>query len=186
MSAIFKTIISILNHERKLDYFFSCTKFRITTTNGRRVKFCSFIKSICHHIPKLSSSNALQLIKQDLVPEFSTLYIRSLAWNKSSTLGIKNLLKWFGEIRKKGIQMSLIRDTCLCLFYLCVDTLHKVGGKMILSLKYCTWNPSSYSILHFHLDLCLSIKPIVHWLHNNVSSLCFIKIHSYNGNNIES
>jgi hypothetical protein len=57
------------------------------------VKICSSVESICHQMPKCSSPNALQLINQDLIPEFSTLSIQSLAKNKSSTLRMKNLMK---------------------------------------------------------------------------------------------
>lgn len=132
---------------------FLLIRFKITTSEGKRVKICSSANSICHHISKFLTSNVLQLINQDFILEFSTLNIQSPARNKSSFPGMKNLMQWFGETWEKGIQTSPNRSTYFCLSELCVDTLGKVGGKMILSLECCTWNPSSCSILHFHLEL---------------------------------
>jgi hypothetical protein len=67
----------------------------------------------------------------------STLNNRSSAKNKSCITRMKNLMKWFGKIGKKGIQTSLNHNTIICFSKLCVDTLRKVGGKMILSLESC-------------------------------------------------
>jgi hypothetical protein len=127
--------------------FFLLLSLKSQQSKGKRVKICSFTKSICHHSPKFSSSNVLQLINWDLIPEFSTLNSRSPVRNKSSTPKMKNLMKWFGETGEKGIQTSPNRDTCLYLSELCVDIMCKVGGKMILFLESCAWNPSSCSIL---------------------------------------
>ncbi len=151
-----------LHHERKLDCLPSTTRSKITTLEDKRVKIYSSADSICHRIPKFSSSNALQLINWDLILEFSTFNSQSPARNKSSTQGMKNLTKWFGETEKKGIHTSPNHGICLCFFKWCIDTLHKVGGKMILSLESCAWNPSSCSILHFHLDLCPRTESIMH------------------------
>ncbi len=112
--------------------------------------------------------------------------IQFLAKNKSSTPRMRNLMKWFGETKEKGIQTSPNRGTYFCISKLCVDTLGKVGGKMILSLECYPWNPSSCSILHFHPNLCPRTESIVHYSHNNVSNLCFVKTPSYNGNNTKS
>jgi len=150
------------------------------------MKIFSYAKSICHRIPKFSSSNVLQLINRDFILEFSTFSIQSLATNKSSTPGMRNLMKWFGETKEKGIQTSPNRGTYFCISKLCVDTLGKVGGKMILSLECYPWNPSSCSILHFHPNLCPRTEFTMHYSHNNVSNLCFVKTPSYNGNNTKS
>ncbi len=86
-------IIISHDHERKFDCLPYGTRSKIITLEGRRMKVCSFVESICHCIPKLSSSNALQLINRDLAPEFSTLNIQSPIRNENSTLGMKNLLQ---------------------------------------------------------------------------------------------
>ncbi len=65
------------NHENKSNCSPSCIGFKITTSNGRRMKFCSSVKSICYRIPQLSSKHTLQLIKQDFDPKSSTFNIQS-------------------------------------------------------------------------------------------------------------
>jgi len=81
------------HQELKLACLPSTTESKITTLDGKKMKIYSSTKSICHQMPKCSSLIGLQLINQDLNPEFSTLNIQSPNRNESSTPRMKFMMK---------------------------------------------------------------------------------------------
>ncbi len=85
--------IKIMFSSRKIDLSSFCHWVYNHNFKCKRVKTYSSAESICHRMPKCSSPNALQLINRNLMPEFSTFNIQSLARNKSSIPKRKNLMK---------------------------------------------------------------------------------------------
>jgi hypothetical protein len=63
----------------------SCTGFKSITSDGYKMKYCSFVESSYHWNSKLSFQQAFQLIKWTFNPIFFPLNILSPTHNKSST-----------------------------------------------------------------------------------------------------